>query len=82
MYSITDVSRLLQVHSQTVRNWERKGLLKPQRLGLVRIFSDGDLKLCEEIKRYSRRGVNLGRVRRILRFKLQQPAQPENGGGQ
>jgi DNA-binding transcriptional MerR regulator len=82
MYSITEVSRRLRVHSQTLRNWERRGLLKPQRLGLVRVFSDLDLRRCEEIKRYSRRGVNLGRIRSLLLIKQHPPEQPGNGGDQ
>lgn len=80
MYSITDVSKRLRIHSQTLRNWERKGLLKPQRLGLVRVFSDVDVRRCEEIKRYSRRGVNLGRIRNLLLIKQTPPDQPESGG--
>lgn len=80
MYSITDVSKRLRIHSQTLRNWERKGLLKPQRLGLVRVFSDVDVRRCEEIKRYSRRGVNLGRIRNLLLIKQAPPDQPEGGG--
>jgi len=66
MYSITEVSRRLGVHSQTLRNWERNGLLKPKRFGLVRVFSDRDFKRCEEIKKYSRRGVCLDRIRKLL----------------
>jgi DNA-binding transcriptional MerR regulator len=80
MYSITDVSRRLRIHSQTLRNWERKGLLKPQRLGQVRVFSDVDVKRCEEIKRYSRRGVNLGRISSLLLIKQVPPENPGNGG--
>jgi len=66
MYSITEVSRRLHVHSQTLRNWERKGLLKPQRFGLVRVFSEQDIQRCEAIKKYSKRGVNLDGIRGLL----------------
>jgi len=78
VYSISEVSRRLHVHSQTLRNWERCGLLKPQRFGYMRVFSEYDIKQCEEIKKYSRRGVNLNRIRELL---LHKRAVTETSGG-
>lgn len=81
MYSISEISKKVSVHNQTLRNWERNGLLKPQRFGHVRVFSDYDLKRCEEIKKYSRRGVNLKCIRALLAacFKIGDE-KPGNGG--
>jgi MerR family transcriptional regulator, heat shock protein HspR len=81
MYSITEVSRRLHVHSQTLRNWERKGLLKPRRFGLMRVFSDQDLERCETIKKYSRRGVSLGSILNLLHVSEARSESSGNGGG-
>jgi MerR family transcriptional regulator, heat shock protein HspR len=76
MYSISEVSKLVHVHNQTLRNWERSGLIRPKRFGHVRIFSDVDLKRCESIKRYSRRGVSLQRIQGLV--NLREKARNEN----
>ncbi len=68
MYSISEVSKKLNVHNQTLRNWERHGLLKPKRFGQVRVFSEVDLKRCEEIKKVSRRGISMDRISEFLKM--------------
>jgi DNA-binding transcriptional MerR regulator len=82
MYSISEVSKRIHVHNQTLRNWERGGLLKPQRFGFMRIFSDRDIQRCEEIKRYSRRGVSLRRVRALLQLRFMVTGTKSEHGGQ
>lgn len=66
MYSISEVSRHLHIHNQTLRNWERNGLIMPKRFGKVRVFSEADIHRCEEIKKYSRRGFSLQRIKTLL----------------
>ncbi len=44
----------------------------------MRVFSEYDIKQCEEIKKYSRRGVNLNRIRELL---LHKRAVTETSGG-
>lgn len=80
MYSITEVSRRLRIHSQTLRNWERKGLLKLGRFGSMRIFSEQDIRRCETIKKYSRRGVRLGSIRNLLLVTESREESSGNGG--
>ncbi|NTV53116.1 MAG: MerR family transcriptional regulator [Candidatus Firestonebacteria bacterium] len=81
MYSISEISKLVHVHNQTLRNWERGGLIKPKRFGHVRIFSELDLKRCEAIKRYSRRGVSLQRIQALMNLRAKtQVENPESGG--
>jgi MerR family transcriptional regulator/heat shock protein HspR len=81
MYSISEVSKLVHVHNQTLRNWERSGLIRPKRFGHVRVFSELDIKRCEAIKRYSRRGVSLQRVQALVNLRAQGVQEnPEDGG--
>jgi len=78
MYSITELARRLHVHNQTLRNWEKQGLILPKRIGKVRVYSEEDLRHCEEIKRYSGRGVNLKGIRELL---LAHERNHKSGGG-
>lgn len=69
MFTIGQVSRLLKVHSQTLRNWERQGLIIPQRIGQSRIYSDEDIRQCKQIKRMSGHGVQLQIIKEALKKK-------------
>jgi MerR family transcriptional regulator/heat shock protein HspR len=55
------------VHPQTLRNYERSGLLSPQRTsGGSRRFSDDDLAALRRIQELTNEGVNLEGVKKIL----------------
>lgn len=71
MRSISEVASLLNVHTQTLRNWEKKGLISPNRIGQVRIFSTFDVQRCQEIKKYSGRGIHAEGIRELLRLNGQ-----------
>ncbi len=68
VYHISDVSRKFNLHPQTLRLYEREGLLKPSRSqGNTRLYTDQDLKKLEEILSLIRDlGVNLAGVEVIL----------------
>ena len=68
IYHISDVSRKFNLHPQTLRLYEREGLLKPSRSqGNTRLYSDKDLKELEAILSLIRDlGVNLAGVEVIL----------------
>ena len=67
-YLISWVARAYRVHPQTLRLYERAGLLKPERSGgSTRVYSDGDLARLELILGLTRDlGVNLAGVEVIL----------------
>jgi MerR family transcriptional regulator/heat shock protein HspR len=67
-YMISVVAETYQVHPQTLRMYERLGLLKPSRSeGNTRLYTDLDLKRLEIILNLSRDlGVNLAGVEVIL----------------
>ncbi|MEO2152862.1 MAG: helix-turn-helix transcriptional regulator [Aquificae bacterium] len=72
-YTIGMVARMYNIHPQTLRLYEREGLLKPQRTaGNNRLYTDEDLERLEFILTLTREfGVNLAGVDIILRMKEQ-----------
>jgi MerR family transcriptional regulator/heat shock protein HspR len=67
-YMISAVAEIYDVHPQTLRLYERLGLLKPSRSdGNTRLYIDSDLKRLETILNLTRDlGVNLAGVEVIL----------------
>ncbi len=71
LYMISVVSEMLGIHPQTLRLYEREGLIKPKRSGgNTRLFSDEDVEKLELILRLTRElGVNLAGVEIILSMR-------------
>ncbi len=71
LYMISVVSEMLGIHPQTLRLYEREGLIKPKRSGgNTRLFSDEDVEKLELILRLTRElGVNLAGVEIILSLR-------------
>src|SRR5262245_10776925 len=70
-YAIGVVAKMYNIHQQTLRLYEREGLLKPARSeGNTRLYSDKDLERLELILNLSRdMGVNLAGVDIILNLR-------------
>src|SRR5919108_3677054 len=70
-YMISAVAEMYGIHPQTLRLYEREGLLKPSRTeGNTRLYSDEDLKDLETILALTRDlGVNLAGVEIILNMR-------------
>jgi MerR family transcriptional regulator/heat shock protein HspR len=68
---ISAVAELYQLHPQTLRLYERVGLLKPSRSqGNTRLYTDGDLERLEVILNLTRElGVNLAGIEIILNMR-------------
>lgn len=67
VYIISVAAELAGVHPQTLRIYERKGLIDPYRTpGGTRRYSDEDLQRLQLIQQLTADGVNLEGVRRIL----------------
>ena len=67
VYVISVAAELAGVHPQTLRNYERSGLLDPGRTaGGSRRFSDVDLARLRRIQELTAEGLNLEGVRRVL----------------
>ncbi len=70
-YTISAVAELFEIHPQTLRLYEREGLLKPSRsIGNTRLYEDADLERLEIILSLTRDlGVNLAGVEIILNMR-------------
>jgi MerR family transcriptional regulator/heat shock protein HspR len=70
-YTISAVAELFEIHPQTLRLYEREGLLKPSRSdGNTRLYEDSDLERLEIILSLTRDlGVNLAGVEIILNMR-------------
>ena len=70
-YTISAVAELYDVHPQTLRLYEREGLLKPSRSeGNTRLYTDTDLERLEVVLSLTRElGVNLAGVEIILNMR-------------
>ena len=79
LYRISVVAEMLSVHPQTLRLYERKGLVRPSRTnGRTRMYSSEDVEDVRRIIRLSRDlGVNLAGVEIILKMRRQMQAMQE-----
>ena len=70
VYVISVAAELAGVHPQTLRIYERKGLLEPARTGGgSRRYSDADLDLLRRIQQLTDAGLNLAGVKRVLELE-------------
>ncbi len=72
-YTISVVAEMYNIHPQTLRLYEKEGLIKPYRSkGRTRYYTEEDLKKLEFVLTLSRElGVNLAGIEIILRMKEQ-----------
>lgn len=70
-YHISNVARMFDIHPQTLRLYEREGLLRPSRSeGNTRLYSDEDLQQLEIILNLTRDlGINLAGVEVVLNMR-------------
>src|SRR5712664_3457791 len=75
-YMISSVAEQYQIHPQTLRLYEREGLLAPSRSdGNTRLYTDDDLERLEVILKLTRDlGVNLAGVEIILNMRQKMAA--------
>lgn len=67
VYMISVAAELAGVHPQTLRMYEQKGLVSPQRTsGNTRMYSQADIDQLELINELTSEGINLAGVIRIL----------------
>lgn len=73
LYPIGIVAKMVDCHPQTLRLYERHGLLEPSRSeGNVRLYSDADVELIQQIQTLTQdMGINLAGVDLVLRMRDQ-----------
>lgn len=70
LYLISVVSEMLRVHPQTLRLYEKEGLITPRRTGRQRLYSENDVERLNFILQLTRElGVNKAGVDIILRMR-------------
>ena len=72
LYIISVAAELAGVHPQTLRIYERKGLIEPSRTeGRSRRYSDRDIALLQRIQELTNEGVSLVGVRMVLELEAE-----------
>ena len=72
VYVISVAAELAGVHPQTLRIYERKGLVEPARTqGGSRRYSDQDIELLRRIQSLTEQGLNLAGVQRVLQLEAE-----------
>jgi MerR family transcriptional regulator/heat shock protein HspR len=67
VYIISVAAELAGVHPQTLRIYERKGLVQPQRTsGNTRRYSEADIERLRRVQRLTQEGMNLAGAKRIM----------------
>ena len=72
IYVISVAARLLEVHPQTLRYYERAGVLKPTRSsGKIRLYSQREIERLRKIMYWTELGVNLAGAETIINLTEQ-----------
>src|ERR687898_739214 len=72
LYVISVAAELAGVHPQTLRIYERKGLVDPARTaGGSRRYSDADIAVLRRIQELTNEGLNLAGVERVLALEAE-----------
>lgn len=72
VYVISVAAQLAGMHPQTLRQYDRLGLVSPDRTaGRGRRYSLRDIELLREVQRLSQEGVNLAGIKRLLALQQQ-----------
>ncbi len=71
VYLISEVSTILNIHPQTLRQYEREGLVTPSRTsGKIRLYSQENIDYIKNILTLTREyGINIAGVSRILQLE-------------
>ncbi len=78
LYMISVVSRMLEVHPQTLRMYEREGFIRPQRINRQRLYSQEDIERLNLVIELTKElGVNKAGVEIILRMREKMEAMHE-----
>ncbi len=79
LYVISIAAKLADVHPQTLRIYERKGLIVPARVHNRRRYSDADMERCRLIQELTQEmGVNLAGVKMILEMRQRIDSMTQN----
>lgn len=70
LFSISVAAELAGLHPQTLRTYEREGLLEPARsAGGTRLYSPSDIDRLHQISALTADGLNLAGIRRVMQLQ-------------
>ena len=79
VYVISVAAELAGLHPQTLRIYERKGLVDPARTGGgSRRYSDSDIAQLRRIQELTSEGLNLAGVQRVLELEAEEASQRQH----
>ena len=67
LITISTFAKRLRLHPQTLRNWEKAGLITPNRIGRERVYDQKDLERALLIKKFAKKGSSLKGIRALLK---------------
>ncbi|HJW76897.1 MAG TPA: MerR family transcriptional regulator [Thermoleophilia bacterium] len=72
LFMISVAAELAEMHPQTLRTYERRGLLRPQRSAKnTRLYSERDVERLRRIQGLTEMGMNLAGVERVLALEME-----------
>ncbi len=72
LYSVTQVAIRLSVHPQTLRTYDRKGIVSPKRTGRTkRLYTNNHIRRLERLLELTGEGVNLPGAMRIMQLEVE-----------
>jgi len=71
VYVISVAARLVGLHPQTLRQYDRLGIVTPESSGTRRLYSLHDLRRLARVVELTSQGFNLGAVQRLLELEEQ-----------
>jgi len=66
VYVISVAAQLAGLHPQTLRQYDRMGLVSPQRTTAGRLYSMHDIDRLQQVQRLAQSGLNLEGIRRVM----------------
>ena len=69
---ISDVAAKVELEPKTIRFYEKAGLIKPKRMGQLRVFSSDDVEVLLFIKKLRQYDMPITQVRKVLELHHQQ----------
>jgi MerR family transcriptional regulator/heat shock protein HspR len=82
VFMISVAAELAHMHPQTLRMYEARGLIEPQRSPKnTRLYSQRDVELLQRIQQLTAEGLNLAGVERVLELEQRLDELERKGGG-
>ena len=67
LITISAFAKRRRIHPQTLRNWEKAGLITPNRIGRERVYNKKDLERALLVKKYAKKGTSLKGIGELLK---------------